>query len=62
MSNPFTSTIRLFRGRCQGTPNKKLETLVEFLDITNSEDFHRALVDAEMVAGVLLRVGERLTI
>ena len=59
-SNPFACTVRLARRMFQGAPNHKLGTLVEYLDIAHSGDFHRALVDAEMAAEVLLRVGERL--
>ena len=59
-SNQFACSMLVSRRLFLISPNHKLDTLVRTLNITKTGDFHRALSDAEMIAELLLRIGEHL--
>ena len=48
----FACSMLISRRLLQGAPNHKLGTLVKYCKIPQTGDFHRALADAEMTAGL----------
>lgn len=56
----FLCTLLLSRRIVRGLPSYKLEAVARHLGVRLPERSHRALADAEMAAGVLLALCERL--
>ncbi|WP_281020116.1 3'-5' exonuclease [Minwuia sp. IMCC3060] len=56
----FACSMLVARRLFPNSPNHKLGTLVNVLGISHSGQFHRARSDAEMTAGLLLKIFERL--
>jgi DNA polymerase-3 subunit epsilon len=56
--NEFICSLRVARRVYPTAPNHKLATLVRLARVTPAEQYHRALGDAEMTAGLWLRMVE----
>jgi DNA polymerase-3 subunit epsilon len=59
-SGQITCSMLLARRILAHAPNHKLGTLVNYLNIATTGDFHRALYDAEMTAKVWLAILENI--
>jgi len=57
---PLICTLRVARRVYPNAPNHKLGTLVNYASVPHSGRFHRALDDAEMTAGLWLRMRQRV--
>ena len=57
-ANDFICSLRVARRVYPGAPNHKLATLVKLARVTPAEQYHRALGDAEMTAGLWTRMVE----
>jgi DNA polymerase-3 subunit epsilon len=58
---PLLCSMRIARRLYPCAPNHKLGTLVEYARVPVTGEFHRALADAEMTAGLWLKMMELLT-
>jgi DNA polymerase-3 subunit epsilon len=58
---PFLCSMRIARRLYPKAPNHKLGTLVKYARVPVTGEFHRALADAEMTAGLWIRMMELLT-
>jgi len=59
-AQPFACTMLLSRRLYPQAPNHKLGTLVDYHGLPRTGVAHRALADAEMAAGLLVRIQEDL--
>ncbi|MEH6605032.1 MAG: 3'-5' exonuclease [Pseudomonadales bacterium] len=57
---PFLCSMRIARRLYPNAPNHKLGTLVRYTEVKQTGQFHRALADAEMTAGLWLKMMQRL--
>jgi DNA polymerase-3 subunit epsilon len=58
---PFLCSMRIARRLYPKAPNHKLGTLVKYARVPVTGEFHRALADAEMTAGLWITMMELLT-
>ena len=58
--HPFACTVMLSRRLYPQAPNHQLGTLVDFHRLPRAGQAHRAMVDAEMAAALLLRIQQDL--
>ncbi len=56
VQQPMACSMRIARRIYQNAPNHKLGTLVGYAGIKTDGVFHRALADAQMTAGLMLRM------
>jgi len=59
-TNEFICSLRVARRVYPGAPNHKLATLVSLAGVQPAEQYHRALGDAEMTAGLWTRMVEEI--
>ena len=59
-TNEFICSLRVARRVYPGAPNHKLATLVRLAGVQPAEQYHRALGDAEMTAGLWTRMVEEI--
>jgi DNA polymerase-3 subunit epsilon len=57
----LTCTMRMVRREYPNGPHHKLGTLVDYASVPQSGCFHRALDDAEMTAGIWMRMRQRIS-
>lgn len=57
-TNEFICSLRVARRVYPAAPNHKLATLVRLAGVQPAEQYHRALGDAEMTAGLWVRMVE----
>jgi DNA polymerase III subunit epsilon len=57
--NQFACSMLVSRRLFPSSPNHKLGTLVNYLEIKKTGQFHRALSDAEMTAQLLIKIQKR---